>query len=283
MRAIASLLAGLLLAHNVAGFVPILHHRNLVDTSLDMIAPQQLGFFEPLAPRPHPRPVQLQNLLLPEGNRIDFHDAWDIQRQLLGNHLAGLPLGDDDNDDTIRDTVLWVQHAPVYTLGTGSDPSFVTDTATSIPVVRMDRGGEVTYHGPGQLTVYPILDLRHYRQDIHWYVRALEEVVILALQECGLESAMREDGVTGVWVDGYKVAAVGVKCKRWITQHGLAINVTPESLANFSGIVPCGLEGRKVGCIQQFLDDPVTVEQVALYVRSALEDVFQISLPSQGD
>ena len=143
----------------------------------------------------------------------------------------------------------------------------------------MDRGGEVTYHGPGQLTVYPILDLRHYKQDIHWYVRALEEVVILALQECGL-NAVREPDVTGVWVDQHKVAAVGVKCKRWITQHGFAVNVTPESLGNFDGIVPCGLEGRRVGCVNDFLPEgqAVTVQQMAVYVRSAFEEVFRVEL-----
>jgi len=287
-----------------------------------MIAPQQLGSFEtllvPESSSRAERRVALQNWVAGAESDtatkiIDFHDAWKVQKDLLDGHLDRLlqqqqqqPEDDGSSSSSFwtdqdfsttstttvaaaappgKDTVIFLEHAPVYTLGTGSDEKFVKqqqqqDAATAIPVVRMDRGGEVTYHGPGQLTVYPVLDLRHYKQDIHWYVRALEEVVLLALQECGLDQAVREDGVTGVWVEGAKVAAVGVKCKRWITQHGFAINVTPEALGNFDGIVPCGLEGRRVGCVNQFLpvDQAITVRDMATYVQSAMEEVFQMEL-----
>jgi lipoyl(octanoyl) transferase len=195
------------------------------------------------------------------------------------------------------DRVLFVVHDPVYTLGTGSDPAYILKEAgacsinstTAIPVVRMDRGGEVTYHGPGQLVAYPVLDLRSYKQDIHWYVRALEETVIVALRaffeterdgEPTVPAAVpyRDDETTGVWIENHKVAAVGVKCRRWVTMHGVAVNVEPQSLEGFSGIVPCGLEGRMVGCVSQFAGRHVGVSEFAPYLRSALEQVFCIRL-----
>jgi lipoyl(octanoyl) transferase len=263
-----------------------------------MIAPQQLGSFEalPQLDMLHRPSVQCRNFV--GSPPVDFEEAWKMQRDILDQQLRAMVLAGADNmeqqdgGEPSRDVLILLEHNPVYTLGTASDEKFVKLTGgRNVPVVRMDRGGEVTYHGPGQLTVYPILNLKRYKQDIHWYVRALEEVVILALGECGL-TAVREDGVTGVWIDGYKVAAIGVKCKRWVTQHGLAINVTPQCLEHFDGIVPCGLEGRKVGCVQQFLvnDDSASISSttttttsidvatVAEYVKVAFEDVFQVKL-----
>jgi lipoyl(octanoyl) transferase len=253
----------------------------------DMIAPQQLGSFEPLVSTgvPRRRVCSLMDWTAEDKERtVDFTTAWNVQKQLLKEHIASL--NETTNgaavDRKTIDTVVFLEHDPVYTLGTGSDSSFVKQQsdASMVPVIRMDRGGEVTYHGPGQLTVYPVLNLRNYKQDIHWYVRALEQVVLLALQECGLDSAHRQADVTGVWVDNHKVAAIGVSCKKWITQHGVAINVMPESLPNFEGIVPCGLVGRRVGCVNQFLppEQHVTMGQMATYVKLAMEEVFQVQL-----
>jgi lipoyl(octanoyl) transferase len=260
---------------------------------------------------------------LPPGTPIEYHTAWDMQKEFLQSHIdrlslsmvtAGttcnrsgtllqkqsslssfIPLDKHKNCLIGVDTILFVEHEPVYTLGTGSDASFIMESSgtNNPPVVRIDRGGEVTYHGPGQLTVYPILDLRNYNQDIHWYVRALEEAIVRALnavltdyvEQSKLLSttkyiAKREENITGVWIDEYKVAAIGVKCKKWITQHGFAINVTPESMEYIANIIPCGLVGRKVGCVNQFLapSQPITVSQMTQYVIKALEDVFQIQL-----
>jgi lipoyl(octanoyl) transferase len=246
---------------------------------------------------------------------IDFDTAWEYQKHILNQQIERLQLDDmttssflptiinmDDDDKTNgHDAVIMLQHNPVYTLGTGSDDKFVlpsscpnddeddNDSAThdiadpfTVPVVRMDRGGEVTYHGPGQITVYPILDLRSYRQDIHWYMRALEEAIILAISKCDKNlKPERQDDVTGVWVNNRKIAAVGIKCRRWITMHGLAVNVEESSLENFQGIVPCGLEGRKVGCINQFIDNPITVHDFSILLKEALEEVFQIELINQ--
>jgi len=181
-----------------------------------------------------------------------------------------------------HDRIVMLQHAPVYTLGTGSDLAFIKSASegglSDVDVVRIERGGEVTYHGPGQLVVYPILDLRGYHQDIHWYMRALEEAILMALESAGIKGAAREDDVTGVWVSDRKVAALGIKVRRWVTMHGLAVNVDRRSLANFDGIVPCGLVGRHVCCINDHLKEPITVEDFAEHMKRALERVFEIRL-----
>ena len=266
------------------------------------LAPQQLGTFESLNVSPEARKqrtVRVESYLEPH---LDYQAGWDRQGELWQAHADRLleqqRRGKDDTRTTTTtttttgtttmtssslqqfdgyDTIVMVQHKPIYTLGTASDTNFIKSTAVA-PVQRINRGGQVTYHGPGQLTVYPIIDLRAYNQDIHWYMRALEQVVLQAVAAVGVPDAMRDDDTTGVWVRGYKVAAVGVHARKWITQHGLAINVTPESLQAFEHIVPCGLEGRKVGCVQQFTNQEVTVEIMAEAVKQALQDVFGVQL-----
>ena len=111
-------------------------------------------------------------------------------------------------------------------------------------------------------------------------MRALEECILVALRKCGLERAERQEDTTGIWVDNHKVAAIGVKCRKWITMHGLAVNIESTALENFQGIVPCGLEGRKVGCVNQFLGDEnvITVREFVAYMKEALEEVFQVKL-----
>jgi lipoyl(octanoyl) transferase len=197
--------------------------------------------------------------------RPPIHNFHNEQQQVATTSAKGV------------DRVLFLQHDPVYTLGTGSDPTFILESnSPTIPVVRMDRGGEVTYHGPGQLVAYPVLDLRGYKQDIHWYMRALEEAVIVALHDMGLTGAGRDPETTGVWIDNCKVAAMGVKCRKWVTMHGLAVNVEPRSLAGFDGIVPCGLHGRRVGCVSHFAGRHVTVAEFADRLKRAMEKVFRI-------
>lgn len=250
----------------------------------------------------------------PRPATVPYHEAWELQKSLVEHQLARIgtrprdpPLyaqfvppgaaghGGDGNAESKDatapsllgyDSIVMVQHDPVYTLGTASDASFIRghdendNHDAQIPIVRIERGGEVTYHGPGQLTVYPILDLRGYDQDIHWYMRALEEVVLLALDRAGVKGATREEHLTGVWVSGKKIAALGIKARRWVTMHGLAVNVDARALRNFGGIVPCGLEGRTVTCV----DDEVgegsrcTMEEFAAHVRGALEEVFDVTL-----
>ena len=143
------------------------------------------------------------------------------------------------------DVLLLVEHEPVVTLGRGTKPgslpvSPAVLTSHGIQVVEVERGGDVTYHGPGQVVGYPVLDLREHREDLHWYLRQLEGVIIAALAELGV-SAERNPGLTGVWTRGRKIASIGIHVKQWVTFHGFALNVTTD-LSGFDLIVPCGIQ-----------------------------------------
>jgi lipoyl(octanoyl) transferase len=253
------------------------------------ISKQALGSFDPLVRTCHnnstSRSSSSDKEVLPVVKLFDlsmtpqsYQEIWELQKELHDEQLQHIPLctaGPSSSSTVSRDAMVLVQHDPVYTLGTGSDPSFVLNHHPNVEVVRIERGGEVTCHAPGQLVAYPILDLRHYKQDIHWYIRALEEVIILALTNLGIPNAKREEGVTGVWVDGKKVAAIGVKARRWVTMHGIAINVEPSCLKYFNGIVPCGLVGREVACCHDFLPN-ITTQHLVPHLLHAFQQIFQI-------
>jgi lipoyl(octanoyl) transferase len=167
-----------------------------------------------------------------------FPRAWRWQQQLQQRLLA---------DPSGPDALLLLEHEPCYTLGRGADPAFLRfDPADPpAPLFRIDRGGEVTHHCPGQLVLYPVLNLQRHGADLHLYLRELEGVVIDLLAELGLQGE-RVEGLTGVWLEGQKVAAIGVGARRWISQHGLALNVEAD-LAGFAQVVPCGIADRPVG------------------------------------
>jgi lipoyl(octanoyl) transferase len=172
-----------------------------------------------------------------------YQAAWDLQKQWQQKLIA-----DRDHPDVL----LLLEHPPVYTLGTGSSLEFVKfDAEAGYELHRSERGGEVTYHCPGQLVMYPILNLHRHQMDLHWYLRQLEEVVIRLLAGYGLK-AERLPGLTGVWLQEKKVAAIGIKVSRWVTMHGLAINVNND-LSGFEQIVPCGIADRSVGNLLEFL------------------------------
>lgn len=177
-------------------------------------------------------------ILFEASRPVPFPRAWAWQRDLQAR-LLRQPAGPD--------AVLLVEHEPCYTLGRGASEAHLRfdPQAPPLPLHRIDRGGEVTHHLPGQLVLYPVLNLRRHGADLHLYLRALEAVVIRALAELDL-AAERIDGLTGVWLEGAKVAAIGVGAKRWISQHGLALNVSC-ALDGFGAIVPCGLANRPVG------------------------------------
>ncbi|KKZ14949.1 MAG: lipoate--protein ligase [Candidatus Synechococcus spongiarum 142] len=146
-----------------------------------------------------------------------------------------------------REALLLMQHPPCYTMGRGSSTAHLRHGAQGLahPLHHLDRGGEVTHHCPGQLVLWPVLNLQHHTPDLHWYLRRLEAVVLEVLTALGLPGE-RQPGLTGVWCTGRKVAAVGIGCRRWITRHGLALNVNC-SLQGFDAIVPCGLGDHAVG------------------------------------
>ena len=137
------------------------------------------------------------------------------------------------------DEIWLVEHPPVFTLGLAGDPAHLLLAESGIPLLKVDRGGQITYHGPGQIVGYPILDLREWKRDVVAYVRAVEQAIIDAIAAFGI-SGGRVEGATGVWVDGGKVAAIGVHISRWVTSHGFALNLDTD-LAYFHYIVPCGL------------------------------------------
>ncbi|GLJ14124.1 hypothetical protein SUGI_0226640 [Cryptomeria japonica] len=181
---------------------------------------------------------------------IPYKDALSWQKCLVEAKQALLK-----EDEDVCSSLVVLQHPPVYTLGTRSSEKYLHFDLQHSPIdiFRTDRGGEVTYHGPGQLVMYPIMNLRHYKMDLHWYLRALEEVIIRALwSEFSLKGS-RIDGLTGVWIGNQKVAAIGIHVSRWITYHGLAINVTTD-LKPFSKIIPCGISDRAVGSLFEILN-----------------------------
>jgi lipoyl(octanoyl) transferase len=203
---------------------------------------------------------------------VPYDLAWQCQQALVDLRRQ---------DPSLPDTLLLLEHPPIYTLGQGADEKFLkfAPNAQMPPVVRVERGGEVTYHCPGQLVGYPILNLRRHRTDLHWYLRQLEEVVIRTLAVCEI-TAERLEGLTGVWVQGRKVAAVGIKVSRWITMHGFALNICPD-LSGFQQIVPCGIADKPVGSLVQFCPG-LTRDRVQPILEQQFAEVFQVRLVPQA-
>ncbi|NES19335.1 MAG: lipoyl(octanoyl) transferase LipB [Symploca sp. SIO3E6] len=199
---------------------------------------------------------------------VPYAVAWEQQRSLVADRIQ---------DPTLDDVLLLLEHPPVYTLGRGASLEFLKfdPNVVELPTYRVERGGEVTYHCPGQLVGYPILNLRYYQQDLHWYLRQLEEVLIQLLGVYGLRGE-RITGMTGVWLEGSKVASIGIKASRWMTMHGFALNVCPE-LSGFEKIVPCGIANKPVGSLAQFIPG-ITVEQVRQLVATKFAQVFDVEL-----
>ena len=192
---------------------------------------------------------------------MPFSQAWDWQRGWQQQLLAAEGSG--------REAVWILQHPSCFTLGRGATEDhlrFDPENAPA-PLHRIDRGGEVTHHAPGQLVAYPVLDLRRREPDLHWYMRQLEQVVIDVLAALDL-TGQRISGLTGVWLEGRKVAAIGVGCRRWITQHGLALNVSC-AMEGFTQVVPCGLSDRPVDRLQSWIPG-ITPEDVQPLLRDAL-------------
>jgi lipoyl(octanoyl) transferase len=204
---------------------------------------------------------------------IDYAEALELQNTLVEERRAG----------RIGDTLLLLEHPPVVTLGVktrGKSTNIVASSdelaAAGVSVFETGRGGDVTYHGPGQLVGYPIFDLRPDRCDVHRYVRDLEEALIRAVARFGID-ARRVEGLTGVWVGPSgreeKVAAIGIRISRWITSHGFALNVATD-LGHFGLIVPCGITDRGVTSVERLLGRPVAMADVEDAVIEGIGEVF---------
>ncbi|CAL1414787.1 unnamed protein product [Linum trigynum] len=205
---------------------------------------------------------------------VPYADAWKWQKDIVAEKKALVETNHD-----CPDTLIVLQHHPVYTLGMGSSLEHLNFDMNDAPfnVYRTERGGEVTYHGPGQLVIYPIVNLRNHKMDIHWYLRALEEVIIRVLSSAFSIEASRVDGLTGVWFGDQKLAAIGVKVSRWITYHGVALNVTTD-LAPFKSIVPCGIKDSRVGSIKSLLglDDEADTQLIETAYKSLIKEFSEV-------
>jgi len=193
---------------------------------------------------------------------VPYKEAWEFQREIHSRRLAG----------ERPDTLIFIEHPPVYTLGKNNDDSNLIDPRDA-EVIQSDRGGDITWHGPGQLVGYPIINLEDHKKSVSWYMRSLEEVIILTLGQFNIESA-RISGLTGVWVGNLKVCAMGVRLSRWISMHGFALNVNPD-MSYFSGMIPCGIQGKGVVSMKDLLQREISPEEVIPHLIQAFQTVFE--------
>ena len=202
--------------------------------------------------------------------RIGYEEAWELQRAVADDVLAG----------TRPDTVLFLEHPPVITLGRrAEDGELHLPAAADVEVVETDRGGKSTFHGPGQLVCYPILDLNRHGRDVRKYCRDLEEAIIRTAAPFGLE-ATRIEGLTGVWLESppRKIASIGVHISRWVTTHGYALNVDLDPAPFTDWITACGLEDAAFTTIARELGRPVTLDEVRPHAAAAIAEVFELEL-----
>ncbi len=198
---------------------------------------------------------------------IDYNQAWDLQKEIF----------DLRNRNEIKDTLFLLEHPHTYTLGKVADKENLISTneqlkELGISVYEIDRGGDITYHGPGQIVGYPIIKLSDWKEDTHEYLRALEEMIIRTCAEYGL-STNRKPKYTGVWLGERKIAAIGIKVSRWITMHGFAFNVNTD-LNYFDGIIPCGIKDKDVTSLQRELGKEIEINEVKEKLVKNFQKIF---------
>jgi lipoyl(octanoyl) transferase len=213
----------------------------------------------------------------------DFKDTWDYQEKLF-QEILSIKISNRRNNlsDETPNYLIFVEHPHVYTLGKSGDFSNLLLSEKALEekgatFYKINRGGDITYHGPGQLVGYPILDLDNFFTDIHKYLRYLEEAIILTLKEYGL-SCERSPGETGVWLDvgtpfARKICAMGVRASRWVTMHGFALNVNAD-LGYFDHIIPCGIEGKGVTSMEAELGCKTPLKEVETKIKNHLKNLF---------
>lgn len=229
-----------------------------------------------------------KEVLFTDLGTMDYKQCWDLQEGLF---LKSVQLKWDnrqrEEQNPTQDYMLFVEHPHVYTLGKSGNPAnLLLDDAglqkVGAAYYPINRGGDITYHGPGQIVGYPIFDLDHFFTDIHRYLRYLEEAIIRMLSGYNVEAG-RIEGLTGVWIDennprkARKIAALGVKCSRWVTMHGFALNINTD-LRYFGNIVPCGIDDKDVTSLERELGRKVDMEEAKSRLKLALENQFNISL-----
>lgn len=218
---------------------------------------------------------------------LDYQQAWDRQEQVFAETVLAKTQNRNNNTDyPVNNHLILVEHPHVYTLGKSGKPeNLLLDEAglanKQASFYKINRGGDITYHGPGQIVAYPILDLDNFFTDIHLYLRTLEEAVILTLADYGIQSG-RYEGYTGVWLDAdneraRKICAMGVRCSRWVTMHGLAFNVNTD-LSYFKNIVPCGIDDKDVTSMERELGFKPDIEEVKQKLKRHIGRLFEMEL-----
>ena len=202
---------------------------------------------------------------------MDYRKAWELQKSLFNNIVKSRS----------HNYLIITEHNPVITIGkTGSLDNLIADpshlSSKGIDVIEIDRGGDITFHGPGQLVGYPIMNLSQFQQDIHWYLRNLEEVIIHTLNDFAI-LGIRIPGLTGVWVKNNKICAIGVKVTRWVTMHGFALNIS-TNLDYFKHIIPCGINDKGVTSIFEEIGNKVAMKDVINRLCTNFEKTFEVKI-----
>ena len=192
-----------------------------------------------------------------------YQEVWDLQKDFQKKRI----------EKRLDDTLILVEHEPVYTLGKNANKNHLLQSRDrSVNVFDIERGGDITFHGPGQLVGYPIIDLSYYRRSVSWYMRRLEQLAIDVLKDFGI-SASRIKGLTGVWVGEEKIAAQGVRISRWVTMHGFSLNVNPD-LSFYDGIIPCGIFDHGITSMEELLGCAQDMEDVKAMVVEKFNNLF---------
>ena len=218
---------------------------------------------------------------------LDYQEAWDRQEQVFADTVQVKTQNRNNNTVLeVNNHLIFVEHPHVYTLGKSGKPENLLLDKTGLAdkkatYYKINRGGDITYHGPGQIVAYPILDLDNFFTDIHLYLRTLEEAVILTLADYGIKSD-RCEGYTGVWLDAdneraRKICALGVRCSRWVTMHGLAFNVNTD-LSYFKNIVPCGIDDKDVTSMERELGFKSDIEEVKQILKRHIGELFGMKI-----
>jgi lipoyl(octanoyl) transferase len=237
-----------------------------------------------------------KKVIVQDWGLIDYKEAWDKQEALFADTVKlkteirnrqTIPAGEEHEEETLTPNYLvFCEHPHVYTLGKSGKPEHLLLDENGLKEKKavyysINRGGDITYHGPGQLVCYPIIDLDNFFTDIHLYLRTLEEAVILTLADYGLKAG-RYPGYTGVWFDAdnekaRKICAMGVRCSRWVTMHGLALNVNTD-LSYFKNIIPCGIDDKAVTSMQQELGQEIDIKQLETILQHHISVLFGMDL-----
>ncbi|MFT6190932.1 MAG: lipoyl(octanoyl) transferase [Polaribacter sp.] len=226
-----------------------------------------------------------RKILLRDLNIKDYKETWDYQSELL-QEIVDIKISNRRNDQqtATKNYFLFVEHPHVYTLGKSGDLSNLLLNEKQLAekeatFYKINRGGDITYHGPGQIVGYPILDLENFFTDIHKYLRLLEESIILTIAEYGLKG-VRSKGETGVWLDvgtpfARKICALGIRSSRWVTMHGFALNVN-TNLGYFDHIIPCGIKGKAVASMESELGEKINIEEVKQKILKHFKTLFGV-------